>query len=233
MAELNIDEVLLLIHGEIATAVASVGVYGNNPGIELSNIRVRMGQNTSTTPGGENSDISLNTERFPPAKDGWLIDVNYTPSEQQTSSSESQTDTILPSQLSQYFAKTPISKISGIGQRYEKSLNALNIKTIQHLSEFKAKSTNLNNLQMTHSQLRSLQSMAHLALSIPTTNIPRNLADIPFKSLVDLTWKSTSDSILKSISQESQNQIARWLQQLELCLDNDFFNSLDFNQLLN
>ena len=112
MAELNIDDVLLLIHGEIATAVNSAEIYGHSPGIKLSNIRVRMGQENSHEVDSADSSISLNTQRFPPAQDGWLIDVSYNPSEQEAQDQKVIQGEILPSHVSSFFASPYIIHLS-------------------------------------------------------------------------------------------------------------------------
>lgn len=231
MANLNIDDILLLIHGEIATAVTSAEVYGSSPGIKLSNVRVRMGQEQSKQDGSENT-ISLDTERFPPAKDGWLIDVSYSPSEHNTSASMPKQPEVLPSELSRFLASTPVHYLSGIGYRYQNVLNQINIRTIQELASLEPSNFIFQELEITQSQLRRFQSLAHLALSIPAVGIPTTLIDIEFSELLDLCWRKATNQRLKSLSGNSINHLSRWLQQLELCLDNEFFNPLTFRQML-
>lgn len=237
MPELNIDDVLLLIHGEIASAVTSADIYGNSPGIKLSHVRVRMGQKPSSPESGSDSDtesnISLNTERFPQAKEGWLIDVSYSPSEQENSRFKSVDGDILPSQISSFFAQSSVTIISGIGHHYQKALAQLNINTIQQLAEINPKNTILIDSELTHSQVRSFQSLAHLVMSIPEASIPQQLLNLSFGKLLDLMWKRKQSPEVSGISASILEPLSRWLQQLELCLDNKFFDQLTFKDITN
>jgi len=232
MAELNIDDVLLLIHGEIATAVNSAEIYGHSPGIKLSNIRVRMGQESSQEVDSSDSSISLNTQRFPPAQDGWLIDVSYNPSEQEAQEQKVIQDEILPSHVSSFFAKASVDNISSVGPKYRQYLTKLNIKTIQDLAEFEPDDLYVEHPSLSNSQLRGFQSLARLALSIPEASIPESLLTINFGQLVDMIWKKANDSRLSNIPQQTLDRISRWLQQLEVCLDNNYFNDLTLKTVI-
>ncbi|GAA0206205.1 hypothetical protein GCM10009123_12100 [Kangiella japonica] len=229
MTDFTVEDIVLLIHGEIATAVTSAEVYGSSPGIKLSNVRVRMGQSAQTN---EDNKITLNTERFPPAEKGWLIDVSYSPTD--TTSLDSITDKnhILPSYVSQFLATTSVDKLSGIGKKYKQALSHFNIKTIQDLAELLGSTVIAEKMSITHSQLRRFQSLAHQALSVPTASIPNNLISIKLGSLLELLWFNSSDTRLSALTSQAKSQLLRWLQQLELCLDNDFFNHLSLKDML-
>lgn len=229
MSHFSVEDILLLIHGEIATAVTSAEVYGTSPGIKLSNVRVRMGQSTQ---GHEDSSISLDTERFPPSEQGWLIDVTYSPTDQTHQTPIPNKDQLLPSQVSKFLASTSVEKLSGVGKRFQDSLNRINIQTIQDLAELQGNTNTPKEASITKSQLRRFQSLAHLALSVPATSIPTELTTIELVDLLDLLWSESYDTRLSPLSREAESQILRWLQQLELCLDNDFFNQLTLQQML-
>ena len=229
MSNFSVEDILLLIHGEITTAVTSAEVYGASPGIKLSNVRVRMGQSTQ---GQEDRSISLDTERFPPAEQGWLIDVIYSPTDNTNQAPITDNNQILPSQLSKFLALSSVEKLSGVGKHYQGLLNHINIQSIQDLAELQSGITALEEIAITPSQLRRFQSLAHLALSVPATSIPADFATITLADFLELLWSKAHDTRLSSLSGEAKGQVLRWLQQLELCLDNDFFNQITLQKML-
>lgn len=259
MSELNINDIVLLIHGEVASAINSVNAYGQSPTVELNTVRVRMGQepsknaaripqsdrsnsnivdnsvsSTTSESSSDRSNISLNSERFPLANEGWMVDVTYQANsfDQQTHSDNSDNH-VLPSKASAFLNKIPLNRLSGIGQNYSSALNQAGYKTTQQLAQSDISQVHAQINKLSFSQLRTLQTLAKLTLSLPATAIPIAIYDLYCEQLLQHTSGETQIETLTALSSEELGQLSGWIQQLEFCLDDDYFTTLTIASIMN
>lgn len=228
MAELNLDDIVLLIHSEVASAVTSAQHFGAMDKLSLDSVRVRMGQNS------EEESVAINANRYPVSDQGWLIDVTYRADTSKLSSSNLRGvgDDWSASLVIPFFARQSIRVLEGIGQVYQQRLNQFGIERIVHLVNVSHQKELELSTAIGAASFRRLKTIARLALAVPPIQIPGALRSLKLQQLLNQFNDQNAPSALLTMADESRIQLLHWLEQLELCFDDAFFKTLTFNKIL-
>lgn len=250
MPELTLDDVVLLIHSEVASAVTSAQQYGAMDAVVLDAIRVRMGQSVFDDGSNENNtlsentalsdnnhtsanNISLNTLRYPTAESGWQIDVYYKAGDSQAGRIKNTHDEPLwlASEAMRFFSQQPVERLSGIGKRWAKLLKQNDVTSIEQLLEHSL----LNNEALLEAlsvrQLRNFQALARLALSVPAITVPESINQYCLMDALDDYSALKNQLLNQSMTDDQQVQLYNWLQQLEFCFDDTLLKETCFADL--
>lgn len=235
MTTLNIDDVVMLIHTEVASAISSAQRDGMTEHVQLQSVRVRMG-NASNDHELDDGDATpaIDHQRYPPSESGWLIDVNYE-AKLPTQPSKGLPDNTekkqwLASQSLSYIARQPVIHLDGVGQQRSLYLEEHGIFSIADLSNMSVPARQSHN-QLTPALLRKLQTLAQLALAVPPISIPSSINDFSLMELIEQFDAISAEYLVGRFGNEYISQLRQWFQQLEFCFDDDFFDQLTINQL--
>jgi uncharacterized protein YwbE len=232
MADLNLDDLVLLIHTEIASAITSAQHYGAMESLSLDSVRVRMGQEQEDASVAD--PIRLNDERYPIAQNGWLIDVTYRAGQSLTGKIESGLVQAqwTASQVIPFLASQSVKLLDGVGKVKQAQLQKQQITTIGELVKVSREQEQGLVKTMGAARFRGLKTMARLALAVPPVLLPESVKSMKLRQLLD---QFDSEGVKKNTSvmtDETRIQLLYWLEQLEFCLDDDFFHQLTFNSML-
>ncbi len=226
MPKLNVDDVILLIHSEIATAVSSAQQYGQTQKLQLERVRVRMGQQD------EGESLSFNNMRYPQAEGGWLIDVLYEAKEYDGLNSQSVALSAWQASSSlKYLSQQPVINLDGVGEKRALALNAVGIVSIAQLAEIDLFSTHAIFKELPISVVRKLKTLAALSLSTPPITVPSVLDSYKIISLIENFDEISGELLVNVLAGEHIDQLLQWLEQLEFCFDDSFFSTLRLKQL--
>ncbi|NVJ60411.1 MAG: hypothetical protein HWE27_08475 [Gammaproteobacteria bacterium] len=238
MPALNLDDLVLLLHTEVATAAKSAAVEGRFEQLKLSSIRVRMGHKPTTSDSKviiddsetePESNVALDPQRYPLAESGWLLDITYQATDEAKAEKDEQSEQYWSSSKArEFFSKQPVIWVSGVGRQFSKLLSKQGIETIGQFSSLSREK--LKELFATHlTKIRQLQSMARLALATTPVAINKSLVNWYLRDLIAKDDKSIQEST--RYSQDQIKQLSAWIQQLELALDDTVFSKLTFKSL--
>jgi predicted flap endonuclease-1-like 5' DNA nuclease len=232
MAELNLDDLVLLIHTEVASAVTSAQHYGAMERLSLDSVRVRMGQEAAQSTNAQG--VSLNDERYPVAQDGWMIDITYRAAESPKSPLKSQpaAEQWIASRVMPYLASQSVKVLEGVGKIKLLQLQKQGIQRIGQLVEVNREQENRLSDVMGKASFRKLKTMARLALAIPPIELPVSLNKVKLQRLLNQFETELERYTTLNLAGETRIQLLYWLEQLEFCLDDDFFGQLTFERLL-
>ena len=225
MPKLNVDDVILLIHSEIATAVSSAQQYGVTPQLQLEKVRVRMGQQD------EGESLSFNSMRYPQAEGGWLIDVLYETKEHDVLNNPSAALSAWQASSSlKFLSQQPVIHLDGVGKKRAHFLNAAGISSIGQLAEIDLFSAHIIFKELPISIIRKLKTLAALSLSIPPITVPSILNFYKIINLIESFDKISRKLLVNILAGEHIDQLLQWLEQLEFCFDDSFFGTLRLKQ---
>ncbi len=143
----DLSELLTLVHAEMRTVI---DVIEAEPlatcGLLVDTVRVKMGQKVAQAPtdeagAGEEEPVAvLNEDRYPPAEDGWLIELDYRPGQHQVQARVAdESVAVLPiprlRSAAPLFASLPVRAIKGIHHTWAKRLARFGIETVEQLAE--------------------------------------------------------------------------------------------------
>lgn len=230
MADININDIVHLVHGEITSAVANTTAFIDAPLVEISTIKVRMGQQR-TSDGANN--LQLDPAKYPLSKDGWQLEITYdAKSPENRFNIDKLTESGTPAYHSyDFLSELAISHMTNSVAEHRNLLKKYSIATIAQLSECEPILIKQLAKTLSPTNSRNAQTLAHLTLTIPDVNIPEDLLSRPLVQFLD-EFPSFNKGDYDHYQWNTLEVIYEWLQQLELCLSSRFFNSLTFKKLL-
>lgn len=237
MPELTIDDVVLLIHSEIASAVTSAQQFGSMESVVLDAVRVRIGQPTANSEPSNNqpSDeaVSVDASRYPQSKNGWQIDVFYRAGNQSRSSNTKSNDDSgwLASEALGYFSQLPVKYLSGIGKRFASLLEKNQITSVEQLLEHSLLTDTALIKVLSARRLRHFQSLARLCVAVPSIVIPESINRYCLMEALDNFSQLNREILRRHMTEDQSIQFYNWLQQLELCLDDNLLLETCFSDL--
>ena len=226
MSDFNIDDVILLIHSEVATAVSSTLTHDLNAQLQLESVRIRMGQRD------EEDSIAINHQRYPPSETGWLVDVFYD-TKQQTglhTKLEEQLGWIASDSLD-FLSLQPIIHLDGIGEKRAFIFNTAGIMNIGQLAELDMFSDHPIFHELSLSVIRKLKTLATLSIAVPSMVVPSVLNPYKIINIIEGFEQISSQHLDLISGKEHQRLLLQWFERLEFCFDDGFFNTLILKQL--
>ncbi len=230
MADVNIDDIVHLVHGELTTAVANTTSFLDAPLVEISTIKVRMGQ--QMTSDGAHT-LQLDPAKYPLSNNGWQLEITYdAKSPANRSHIDKLTESGIPAYDSyEFLSELSISHMTQSVAQHRNLLKKRSITTITQLSESEPILIKQLAKTLSPTNIRNAQTLARLALTIPDVNVPEDLLSLKLVQFLD-AFPSFNKADYDHYQWNTLEVIYEWLQQLELCLDSQFFTSLTFNKLL-
>jgi hypothetical protein len=218
----DLQSLLWLIHSEISSAVYAV--KSEPAPLEMQQVRVRMGQASDET-SEDSSSVSLPSDRYPAAEQGWLVDVVYDATQNQLPSSNlnSTENEVTPNEWLGVSGNVSVEFLEGVGQKRLALLEALGVKTLADLSEYDVSASSSQ-----QSLVRRLRTLARLGLQLPPVAIPQELI---VERVFDLIEKP---GLLEAsgLSREGQGFLMQWLLNLEICFDDTWLQSHTLKQII-
>lgn len=229
MPRVDLEDMVHLVHGELTSALASTSTFYDAPMVEISSIKVRMGQHPESA---NSHNLNLDTKRYPLAKDGWQLEVTYdAKSKKNRNSLEQFKQTGIPSiNAYNYLSKLPVRYLKLATNKIQLALTRSGFKTLGELTE--AKPADLSQVTgVPFSNLRILQAAARLSLSDPNVFIPEPILQQSLSQFLD-SFPKLNDADYNYYGWNNLEVIFEWVQQLELCLDSSLTKMLTFAKLL-
>ncbi|MBD3654673.1 helix-hairpin-helix domain-containing protein [Kangiella sp.] len=229
MPSVDLEDMVHLVHGELTTALASTSTYYDAPMVEISSIKVRMGQFPSSQ---EQTNLQLDTERYPLAQDGWQLEVTYDAKKKSNQKAlEQLTQSGTPSIIAyDYLSKLPIRYLNSSDTKLIQALAKSGIESLADLVELPAQQL-LQVKGVPAATLRSTQAAARLALTDPNLFIPDDILEQSLGKFLD-GFRLLSEQDYSYYDWNTLEVIYEWLQQLELCLSPQLIRVLTFEKLL-
>lgn len=229
MPSVDLEDMVHLVHGELTTALASTSTYYDAPMVEISSIKVRMGQFPSSH---EKTNLQLDTERYPLAENGWQLEVTYDAKKKSNQKAlEQLTQSGTPSIIAyDYLSKLPIRYLNSSDTKLTQALAKSGIKTLADLVELPAQHL-LQVKGVAAASLRSAQAAARLILTDPNLFIPDDILEQSLGKFLD-GFHLLSEQDYSYYDWNTLEVIYEWLQQLELCLSPQLIRVLTFEKLL-
>lgn len=218
----DLKTLIWLINSEIATAVYAV--KSESDGLELQEIRVRMGQDVGQGTKGEGKAVSLSVDRYPPAEQGWIIDVIYDASKTQSIMRDMEKSEVIPTGWQGVSSKIPVQYLEGVGVKRKSMLQKLGINSLETLANFDIASQKNKDRAI----IRRLQSVANLALQLPPIALTSNILKYDVMSLVDKPQLLSANGI----SKEGEASTYQWLLILEICFNDDWLRRTPLNKMI-
>lgn len=230
MAKVNIDDIVHMVHGELTSAVANTTTFLDAPMVEISTIKVRMGQQMTSDDAAE---FQLDPVKYPLAQDGWQLEITYDAKSQANRSNiDKLTESGIPAyEAYDFLSELSINHMADSVSQHRNLFKKHAITTIAHLNE--CEPTLIKQLAKTLSptRIRNAQALARLALTIPDVSVPEDLFKQRLIQFLD-EFPSFNKDDFDYYQWNTLEVIFEWLQQLELCLSSQFFTSLTFKKLL-
>lgn len=229
MPSVDLEDMVHLVHGELISALASTSTFYDAPMVEVSSIKVRMGQLPSSQ---EQTNLQLDTERYPLAQDGWQLEVSY---DAKTKANHKAIDDIIHSgtpsiNAYDFLSKLPIRYLSSADTRLTQALAKSGINSLAELVELSAQQ--LSQIKgVPFANLRTSQTAARLVLTDPNLFIPDDILKQSLSKFLDSFQQLNSDDF-NYYDWNSLEVIYEWVQQLELCLSPQLIRVLTFEKLL-
>lgn len=229
MPSVDLEDMVHLVHGELTTALASTSTYYDAPMVEISSIKVRMGQFPSSH---EQNNLQLDTERYPLAQDGWQLEVTYDAKKKSNQKAlEQLTQSGTPSIIAyDYLSKLPTRYLNSSDTKLNQALAKSGIESLADLVEL-----SVHQLAQVKgvpaASLRSTQAAARLVLTDPNLFIPDDILEQSLGKFLD-GFRLLSDQDYSYYDWNTLEVIYEWVQQLELCLSPRLIRVLTFEKLL-
>lgn len=219
----DLQSLLWLIHTEIATAVNTV--KSEQAPLEMKQVRVRMGQNSDEMT-DEVDAVTLPTERYPAAAQGWLVDVLYDASQNQARTTKAvgiESGTI-PNGWQGVSEKTPVVYLEGVGLKRERDLQQLEVFTLGDLLAVDVSKLGAAD----QARYRRLQTLARMGLQLPPMALTQQLSSYTVLEFIE------QPGLLENteLSSEAKSAFYQWLLQLEICFDDRWLRKTPLQQLI-
>ncbi|MEA3404949.1 MAG: hypothetical protein U9R28_04315 [Pseudomonadota bacterium] len=219
----DLQSLLWLIHTEIATAVNTV--KSEQAPLEMKQVRVRMGQNSDEMT-DEVDAVTLPTERYPAAAQGWLVDVLYDASQNQARTTKAvgiESGTI-PNGWQGVSEKTPVVYLEGVGLKRERDLQQLEVFTLGDLLAVDVSKLGAAD----QARYRRLQTLACMGLQLPPMALTQQLSSYTVLEFIE------QPGLLENteLSSEAKSAFYQWLLQLEICFDDRWLRKTPLQQLI-
>ncbi|MBN2865984.1 MAG: hypothetical protein JXK16_08245 [Thiotrichales bacterium] len=219
----DLQSLLWLIHSEISSAVYAV--KSESAPIEMQQVRVRMGQ-TQNTEADDSNVVSLPTERYPAAEQGWVVDVVYDATQNQSKIKtlfESSKDSV-PSQWQGVSDQTLVVHLEGVGLKRAQYLKSVGVETLAELLTF-----DFADVTRTQKSLfRRLTTLARLSLQLPPVAVPNSLLDETVMNLIEERDRLE----ITDLSIQGQELLTQWLLNLEICFDDAWLQKTTLYELV-
>ncbi|AUD79740.1 hypothetical protein CW740_10975 [Kangiella profundi] len=229
MPSVDLEDMVHMLHGELTSALASTSTFYDAPMVEISSIKVRMGQHPDST---NAQNLNLDTRRYPLAKDGWQLEVIYdAKSDKNRKSLEQFKQTGVPSiNAYNYLSQLAVRYLKLANNKLQQALTKSGIKTLAELSEAKPQQlSQVTGIPITI--LRNLQASARLSISDPNVFVPEELLQQTLSQFLD-NFPKLNDADYDYYSWNNLEVIFEWVQQLELCLSPSLIKVTTFKKLL-
>ncbi len=218
----DLQSLVWLIHAEIASAVNAVKSESNE--LAIQEVRVRMGQDIEQGTKAEEKGVSLSVDRYPAAKQGWMIDIVYDASKTLSTISTVEKAGVIPKDWRGVSSKISVRHLEGVGVKYEAMLQKFGINSLEALAEFDITSQKGANKSI----IRRLQSLTGLALQLPPIALTSKILAYNVIYLIDNTEVLSSFAF----SEEGEVAIYQWLLTLEICFNNDWLRRTPLNEMI-
>ncbi|MBD3667354.1 MAG: helix-hairpin-helix domain-containing protein [Kangiella sp.] len=229
MPSVDLEDMVHMVHGELTSALASTSTFYDAPMVEISSIKVRMGQHPDST---NVQNLNLDTKRYPLAKDGWQLEVIYdAKSDKSRKSLEQFKQTGIPSiNAYNYLSKLPVRYLKLANNKVQQALTRSGLKTLAELAEANPKQlSQVTGVPIT--SLRNLQASARLSLSDPNVFVPEEMLSQTLSQFLD-NFPTLNDADYDYYSWNNLEVIFEWVQQLEFCLAPSLIKVTTFKKLL-
>lgn len=229
MPSVDIEDMVHLVHGELTSALASTSTFYDAPLVEISSIKVRMGQFPSSQ---DQTNLQLDTERYPLAQDGWQLEVTYDAKKNSNQKDLEQiTQSGTPSIIAyDYLSKLPIRYLNSSDTKLTQALAKSGIRTLSELVELDAQQL-LQVKGVPTASLRTAQTAARLVLTDPNLFIPDAIFKQSLSKFLDSFHQLNADDF-NYYNWNNLEVIYEWAQQLELCLTPQVIRAVTFEKLL-
>ncbi|ACV27754.1 helix-hairpin-helix domain-containing protein [Kangiella koreensis] len=229
MPSVDIEDMVHLVHGELTSALASTSTFYDAPMVEISSIKVRMGQFPSSK---EQTNLQLDTERYPLAQEGWQLEVTYDANSNKNRKALVQlTQNGIPSFYAyDYLSKLPVRYLNAADTKLSQALAKAGIRSLAELIELDARQL-LQVKGVPLAKLRSIQTAARLVLTDPNLFIPDEILKQSLSNFLDV-FPKLNDTDYNYYSWNNLEVIFEWAQQLELCLASNLIKMITFEKLL-
>lgn len=229
MPSVDLEDMVHMVHGELTSALASTSTFYDAPMVEISSIKVRMGQFPSSQ---EQTNLQLDTERYPLAEDGWQLEVTYDAKKQSNQKAlEQLTQSGTPSIIAyDYLSKLPIRDLNSSDTKLTQALAKSGIESLAELVELPSQQL-LQVKGVPAASLRSAHTAARLVLTDPNLFIPDDILKQSLGKFLD-GFRLLSEQDYSYYDWNTLEVIYEWVQQLELCLSPRLIRVLTFEKLL-
>lgn len=229
MPSVDLEDMVHMVHGELTSALASTSTFYDAPMVEISSIKVRMGQHPDSA---NAQNLNLDTKRYPLAKDGWQLEVIYdAKSDKNRKSLEQFKQTGIPSiNAYNYLSKLPVRYLKSTNNKISQTLTKSGFKTLAEFAQAKPQQLSLVT-GVPIASLRNLQATARLSLSDPNVFVPEEMLSQTLSQFLD-NFPTLNDADYDYYSWNNLEVIFEWVQQLELCLAPSLIKVTTFKKLL-
>lgn len=229
MPSVDLEDMVHLVHGELTTALASTSTYYDAPMVEISSIKVRMGQLPSSQ---LQTNLQLDTECYPLAQDGWQLEVTYDAKRKSNQKAVKEiTQSGTPSIIAyDFLSKLPIRYLNASDTKLNQTLAKSGIESLAELVELTAQQL-LQVKGVPAASLRTAQSAARLVLTDPNLFVPNDILKQSLAKFLD-GFRLLSEQDYSYYDWNTLEVIYEWVQQLELCLSPRLIRVLTFEKLL-
>jgi hypothetical protein len=217
----DLPGLLATVHGDLAAAVAQPDRHGHS--IQVSRIRVRMGR---VRDGAQSDSPFLDTERYPAAAGGWLIDAMFVPGSGPGIGALAPDAPGFPSLgLSPDLA---VSSLEGVGAVRGAILQRLGVTTLGALIEASTQESVALVDALGRKALRRLSALARLATAPPPVSLPAAMVE----HSVDALLHQPKRLLAEWFSDRQAEMVVQWLTMLEIALDDALLKRTKLKRLL-
>lgn len=197
--------------------------------MEIQQVRVRMGQDMQTETAEVEGSISLASDRYPLAEQGWLVDVIYHPLKvgpyiKELEKKYEQTEDSIPVSWRGVSLETPVRYLEGVGTKRQAILKEFGVNSLAELLAFdRGGPTGVQKVM-----IRRLQTLANVALQAPPTALDSELLKYSVITLIN------QPGILSTVqlTKEGESAIYQWLLNLEICFSDDWLKRTTLKNMI-
>ena len=217
----DLPGLLATVHGDLAAAVAQTDRDGHS--VQVSRIRVRMGK---ARDGADSDAPFLDTERYPAAAEGWLIDAVFVPGSPTDFARPLLDRTIRPGRgVSPDLA---IEVLQGVGRVRGAVLKRLGVTRLGALVEVLSNDSTELVAALGQKLLHRLTTLARMAMTPAPLVLPTAMIEHTVDELLH-----DPDRLLACGFSDRQTAMAReWLALLEISLDDRVLKRTRLDHLL-